>query len=381
MALTQIDYVDVFYGSAMRRVSLNTGDLSDLEVSDGVNYLAVSALPNTYTGDGWLLDDLAANGISVQSLAANKLADYRPAIPCWVSQVVPNANFQNIVVFEPTVSSVTSYDFTKYIFSAIRTVKGSPFTPTVVALPLVSTIVGGADESRMLQYLFYSAANSCGRVEEFSEIKIVLYKTQTSVNTLAQVFASLKNAYDDILVNNYFSDYNTYSKQVQQQLSTVTLPPYLTYRQAFGICMYTSNFYTTINAVLRADNETTQDFVNLQALLEAIDTGLQNIPQTEKVGYRGESYVSESRLMANEPTGEPVNIAYTSSAYTPGTWYTTSPFQFQITSLKGVVVEQYSMYPSEQELLFIRLMKYLVNSIAVANTYFFDCSEMPQPYR
>ena len=85
--------------------------------------------------------------------------------------------------------------------------------------------------------------------------------------------------------------------------------------------------------------------------------------------------------MANEPTGEPVNIAYTSSAYTPWVWYNGSPFQFQINSLKGVVVEQFSMYPSEQELLFIRLMKYAVNSITVDNTYFFDCSEMPQPYR
>jgi len=381
MALTMIDYVDVFYGSSRRRVSLNTGDLSDLETSDGVNFLAVSAFPNTYSGDSWLLDDLEAIGISVQALSTNKLADYRPDIPCWVSQVVPNANFQNLVVFEPSVPSVTAYGFTKYIFSAIRAIKGTPFTPTVVALPLVSTVDGGADESRMLRYIFYSAANSCGRMEEFSEIKIVLYKTQTSVSDLAQVFATVKSAYEHVLLNDYFQDYNSYSSQVQQQLSTVTLPSYLTYRQAFGICMYTSNFYSTINGVLRTDNETTQDFVNLQALLEAIDTGLQNIPQTENTGYRAESSLSESRLLANEPTGQPVNIAYTSSAYAPGAWYNGAPFQFQIASLKGVVIEQFSMFPSEQELLFIRLMKYVVNSIAVGDKYFFDCSEMPQPYR
>ncbi len=380
--LTELDFVDVYYGNQKRRVVLCSGDLSNLEEEDNIDYLAVSSLPNDYSPstNNWLIANLDQAGVSVEALSTNKLADYRPDIPCWVSHDVAGANFQRVVVFEPTVPSVTSYDYSRFIFSAVKEVQGESFIPTTVALPLVSTVTGGADEVRMLEYLFFAAAGRCGRAEEFSEIKITLYETSTDESVLLQAFQHLKEAYNNIEINSYFSDYATYSLQAQEHINSITIPEYLTYRQAFGICMYTTNFYSTINSILRSDYETSDDFKHLQALLEAIDTGLHNCPVAEQTGFRGESYVTESRLLANEPTGQPVNLAYTSSAYRVGEWYNSAPFQFDIESLSGSVVQYFSIYPNEDELLFPRLMKYYVNARTINDKYKFDCSEILQKY-
>lgn len=380
MALTKLSSLEVFYGSSPRYLCLCEGDLSTLSVEDNVTYLGVSALPNDYAPTtGSLIGSLNSHGVSVRQLADDKYADYRPDIPCWTSKDIPGALFKRIAVFEPENPAINAAEQLTYLFSAIKKSQEESNSPVCVALPLVCTGSGSADELEILDSIFFAAVHWCGMIFPFSEIKLTLYHTKTPVSTLTARFNELSKQYQDI-EHLDLPSYSFYSGQASTHIHGITLPDYLTYRQAFGICVYSSNFYSTINRILRSNDKHSDDYKKLRPLLEAIDTGLMNIAPYKSVTYRGESSMTPERLAQHTVGNTVTNLAYTSTSYKITEYYKRN-YRFNLTSLTGIVIEQYSLYPSEKEVLFAEGMQYLVKDRQQPGYYLFLCDEKEQRFR
>lgn len=379
MALQLLAQTEVYYGKQKRILSLREGDLSALSEQDQVTYLALSALPNDYAPiANSVIQLLCQKGISVRELSEDKLADYRGKYPCWISKDVGNASFKRIAVYEPS-GKQEAYESVNYLFSAIREAQENQKEPITVALPLLCTGSAGADKSEMLERIFFAAAHFCGMEFPFSEIKIVLHHKN---DALVEKFNQLCEVYQDLsrieLPDEY--QYPYYVHMVTDCIGKKKLPENLTYRQAFGICMYTSNFYQTINGVLRNRDQMYDIYKKLFPLFEAIDTGLMNlVPFTGKT-YRGEQHMSPERLAQNAKGNTVCNLAYTSSSYNPGGYYI-APYRFDFDSCYGVVIEEYSLFPGEQEVLFGQQMHYLVKDVEQEGYYRFAAQELSQELR
>lgn len=379
MALQLLAQTEVYYGKQKRILSLQEGDLSALSEQDKVTYLALSALPNDYAPvAGSVIQYLDKKGISVRKLAEDKLADYRGKYPCWISKDVKNTSFKRIAVYEPS-GKQEAYESICYLFSAIREAQENKTEPITAALPLLCTGSAGADKTEMLERIFFAAAHFCGMEFPFSEIKIVLLYKE---DALVKKFKQLCEVYQDLsrieLPAEY--EYPHYAHIAAEHIGKKKLPENLTYRQAFGICMYTTNFYLTINGVLRNRECKYDIYKKLLPLFEAIDTGLMNLASFTGKTYRGEQSMSKERLEQNAKGKTVCNLAYTSSSYNPGGYYL-RPYRFVFDSCYGVVIEDYSAYPGEKEVLFGQQMHYLVKDVKQEGYWRFDAQELPQELR
>ncbi|MCI7300822.1 ADP-ribosyltransferase domain-containing protein [Ihubacter massiliensis] len=382
MTLTLLKQTEVFYGTEKRKVSLVSGDLSALTAEDQVDYLGVSAFPNDYSPTGGsLIQALFKKGISVADLAKDKLADYRTDFPCWVSKDVSGAAFRRIAVYEPA-GVASAYDMVSTLFSAVQKAQGSDKTPICVALPLVCTGCAGADEMEVMDMLFYAAYHWCGVAFPFSEIKITLYHNKASVDSLKARFDQLSAAYGDLEHLDLPDSYSYYAAQAASTIGKKELPPGLTYREAFAICVYSSNYFRTINGTLREKEKYHDVYKKMLPLIEAIDTGLMNMAVFAGKVYRGEKTMTPEREKENEKGNKVVNAAYTSTSYSPGGFYYGAPYRFQFQSLFGVVIEKLSIYPNEQEVLFADRMQYLVKDVTKESNYrLYTADEVEQALR
>lgn len=279
MAMTLLDSVAIDHpGAIARNFNLYVGDVADM-TGHNVDVLAVSCLPGDYTpSPGSVLGALAARGVSVQAMSGNKAANYEPDLPCWISNPVSNPQpgiaFSRVLVYEPASPATNSVNLVSAIFTALSAFRGS--AQTSVAMPLVSTGSAGADPSLIMRALFFAAVSWGSRAAfPLSTINLVLYQGNPQLNAQLQaLFADLKNRYqhvDTIPPSNYVS-------QAKSIADKGGFPSYLTYRQVWGIALYTTNYAYTVNPVLRASNITNADYQALMPVFEWIDSGLANIP-------------------------------------------------------------------------------------------------------
>ncbi|WP_254301244.1 hypothetical protein [Ralstonia solanacearum] len=290
MAMTLLDSVSIDHpGSIARNFNLYVGDVADM-TSHNVDVLAVSCLPGDYTpSPGSVLGALAARGVSVQAMSGNKAANYEPDLPCWISNPVSNPQpgiaFSRVLVYEPVSPATNSVNLVSAVFTALSAFRGS--TQTSVAMPLLSTGSAGADPSLIMRALFFAAVSWGSRAAfPLSTINLVLYQGNPQLNAQLQtLFASLKNSYqhvDTIPPANF-------SNQATAVANKVQLPPYLTRRQVWGIALYTTNYYQSINPVLRASNITQSNYQALMPIFECIDSGLANLPDWNGQANRGQN--------------------------------------------------------------------------------------------
>lgn len=381
MTLTLLKQTEVYYGTEKRKVSLVSGDLSALTAEDHVDYLGVSAFPNDYSPTGAsLIEALSRKGISVAELAKDKLSDYRPDFPCWVSKNVSGASFRRIAVYEPA-GVASAYDMMSTLFSAIQKAQGSSRDPICVALPLLCTGCAGADEMEIMDMLFYAAYHWCGTVFPFSEIKITLYRNKASVDSLKARFDQLSAAYGDLENLDLPDSYHHYAASAASFIGKKELPPGLVYREAFAICVYSSNYYRTINGALREKEKYRDVYKKLLPLIEAIDTGLMNMALFAGTVYRGEKTMTPEREAENAKGNKVINTAYTSTSYSPGSFYYSAHYRFQFQSLFGAVIEKLSLYPGEKEVLFADHMQYLVKDVTESDYRLYTAEEVEQALR
>jgi hypothetical protein len=355
MGMTLLDSVAIDHpGSIARTFNLYSGDVCEMS-GYNVDFLVVSALPGDYTPtSGSVIGELAAKGISVQAMSANKAANYEPTMPCWISNPVvnpqPGIAFSRILVYEPASPATNSVNLVGDIFRALAAFQGD--NTTSVALPLVSTGSGGADPSLIMRALFFAAVSWGSRANfTLPTINLVLYQgNPTLVAQMQTLFASLKSAY----LNVYSQPPSSYADQARGVANKFNpLPPNLSYRQIWGIALYTSNYYGSINSVLRTSNITQPAYQAMMPIFECIDSGLANVPNWTGQANRGSGYY-DGAYNEYQVGNTILHLAYMSYSYGPG-WG--GAMQFHTQSLTGNKIDTYSIYQGEREILFDRGMK------------------------
>ena len=341
-------------GTVARNFNLYSGDVSDM-AGYQVDFLVVSALPGDYSpSPGSVIGKLAAKGVSVQAMAANKAATYEPTLPCWISNPVTNPQpgiaFSRIQVYEPANPAITSFNLVGCVFRALAAFR--PSTPFSVAFPLLSTGTGGADPQLMMRALFFTAM-SWGSAAAFvmPTINLVVYEANpTLVSQMKALFATLKGAY----LNVFQQPPASYAEQARRIAERfVPLPPNLSYRQIFGIALYTSGYYQTINGILRTSDITKANYQEMMPIFECIDSGLANATIWNGQVNRG-SYCYEGAHVDYTVGNIISHASYTSYSYGDGFY---GPMRIHTQSSTGKQIDTYSVYPSEKEVLFQRAMR------------------------
>lgn len=381
MALELLETLDVYYGKSKRNVSLYSGDLSALEMKEAVDYMAVSTLPNFYLADyGTLLYSLNEKGVSVEKLSKDKAADYRSDIPCWITKDVSGIQCKRLIIFEPENPRNNAYDLITYIFSAIAKQEEGRTADLKIALPILCTGKSGADPIEIIESMFYSSVHWGAMKFPFSEIKIVVYNNSSRKDEIRKKFTDLKYSYEHL--ENLFSTkaYTFYAKQALAGLNDVKLPEYLTQRQYFAIHLYTGSYYHTINTVLRKNDRKSDIFKKHLPLFEALDTGLNNIPAYKGITYRG-TEMPQSDLDKHKVGATYLNLAYTSTAYTKISFYNWHTVKLDIDCHTGCCIQEYSVFPSENEVLYIRGMSYKILSADKSKGYYFKTDECVEKFR
>ncbi|MFE2728582.1 ADP-ribosyltransferase [Kitasatospora sp. NPDC059327] len=376
MALTPIDGFTVDHpDSDKRTIQFLWGDLTQLASTDEVDVLVVSCRPNDYTPTaGTLVGALAQAGVSVEALARNKAADYRPHLPCWISQPVtapgPGIRFKHILVFEPADPLADALASAWTIFQALACF--SPSAPVSVATPLVCAGARGADPADALSALTWAAAHyGSSNTTQVSTVKVVAL-TQDLGSRLDPTFTAIKNDYDNVF-GLPLEGYSQVVEEAQAQINGAHLPPSVTYRQAVAVCIYTTSYYKAINAVLRT-GPTGPDWRRMFPLVEAIDSGLWNMNAHTGNSLRGEN-MSDDRIKQHVVGHQITNAAYTSAS-------TDQPFggnaQTTIDGKTGVEIWNYSLFREEDEVLFHRNFTYQVDTRSQdsSNTWHFGVHEI-----
>lgn len=386
MSVHFLNSINVNYGTNTRKVSLYYGDITSLSKSEAVDFLAVSAFPNDYEPfPNCTIGELAAKGVSVKDLSKDKEVDYRPQIPCWISKPVSGQDYDRIIVYEPYNPKENSIEQAGYVFAAIADFLKSSCKNTKVAIPLFSTHYGGVAKKEMLIALFFTAVHWGAMKFPFTEIKIVI---EYNDNELIDTFKSLKTQYENLETLNISPDYMSRAKDASSKIESITVRPddVLTRRQLFAILIYTSSYYLTIHRILETKDKKNQEYINHLPLFESLDTALMNIkPYTSKKLYRGKTYMTQQSIDIHKPGANIVSLSYTSYAYEPGHFYNDRNYKFQMEKVfTGSLVENYSFYPFEKEVLFDRHFIYTVKSVTKtksSNSYLYMVDEKEEKFR
>ncbi|NII29208.1 hypothetical protein HB364_29280 [Pseudoflavitalea sp. X16] len=386
MALQLIDSFTIDNASGTPTLQLCMGDITNMSSADAVNFLVVSALPGDYTPTpGSLIGALSQAGVSVQQLSQNKAATYEPKMPCWISGPVPtnpSIQFSRILLFEPASPAQSATGLVWTIFQALNCFQGNNVN-TTVALPMVCTGSGGTSFQAIMQALFY-AATYAGSLAAYPMpvIKLVVYNS-SQLSLVQPVFSALKGTYQGLVGLNLENNYQLYASQAWTDVQGMNLPAGLSKRQAFALRVYTTNYYKTINEVLR--RPTDPNYAPMMPLFSAIDSGLSNLPAApEGPTWRGEDNMTRERIDQYSEGAYIKLLAYTSSQRPPGSWYNGKNYQFTIIGLTLRNVIFVSESPSENEYLFPRNIIIAVNNkycpdstactFAITETYVNNCS-------
>lgn len=381
MALQLLDSLDVYYGKSKRNVSLYSGDLTELDAKEAVDYMAVSTLPNFYLADsGTVLYSLNKKGVSVEALSKDKAVDYRSEIPCWISKEVTGIQSRSLIIFEPNDPRNNAYDLVTYIFSAIAMREKGRTADLKIAMPMLCTGKSGADPVEMIEAMFFAAVHWGAMKFPFKEIKIIIHQSSSTKNAVRQKFIELKDAYLHLESLYNTKAYNFYAKQAMDGIQNVNLPDYLTQRQYFAIHLYTSNYYYTINSVLRKNDRKSKEYKQMLPLFEALDTGLMNLPPYVGMIYRGTN-LNQEELNKHKVGASYLNLAYTSTAYVQGGWYYSGNVRLDINCHTGCCVEQFSYFPNEKEVLYVRGMSYKILKENHDKNYYFKTDECVEKFR
>ena len=352
-----------------RTVDLRSGTLSELSTDTPVDYLIISCKPNDYNPDqGGAIKELADLNIYVSELAENPAMDFRPLLPCWISNPTSNNGIGRVVVFEPTYSFIEQSTQTWKAFQAVKLFSGNA-TPSTVAVALFTSDEKSANVSIRLRMAFYAAASLAARTES----KTVTIVVPTAAESLAnEAFEILKASYAETpnvpeTVANKIKRLRASHPGLHENKLPKGVPPEslgLTERQYQALFDYTSTSFTWINRPLRAGDITAPDFAFFQSSMEAISTGLAQMKN-----YLSNDLDLIRRLAKFEGIEElfkigatTIEAAYTSTSNNPDYPYH-GDYQIKTLGHTGKYIASLSSFPNEGEVLFDHGMGHLVFSI------------------
>lgn len=348
--------------SDTRYLSLEESGFSDIEFS--VDYLLIITLPGNYEAASEtqypIVQYLMDRGVSLVQAHAQRDVDMHPHLPCWISAPLINQPFKRLVVFECDRAALDG----RFVWTAYETARlgaGSVGSFTVANAMLLGFDTQDLAFTYVLRQAFFASLSCAARVS-LPESHILVEPSQGS--------AAL------VLFESLASDYNAppnipaHLKRLQKRLQLtheVKRHPKaqglgLTDRQFDAINRYTrSSSY--INSTLRRDDVTDPDYLALQAMFEAISTGLANLDNfLSKEGgllFRGvrpfEGFESLYRV-----GGITHELGYTSTSKVSTIYGSALSIRFYMSSHVGKEIAEISDFPEEEEVLFDYGMQHLI---------------------
>ncbi len=327
-----------------------------------VDYMIVSSKPRLYdpAQGGWP-QALAERGVSMAALESDCAQDFRPQIPCWISQPVESATllgFERLVVFEPEWSESPESPASEAarqmsaLLLAVLSFAGRA-TPYRIAMPLLATEFAGVDERLMMRTQFYAAASLGARAPA---IKINIVVPDRQLQQAAAAFGEMKTSYlnPPIAPPAWQALIEQLKKQYPDQYRMSPLPEGwpLTPRQHEAIWQYSIMAYVYANEALRTDDIADERYATMHAFIEATSSGLsqlKNYNSDERLFRVFRAFPGSEEMYQDGKVA--VELAYTSTS----TRLFTFPqhfSQFRLLSRLGKYIGPLSAYPEEDEVLF-----------------------------
>ncbi|MFV3287739.1 ADP-ribosyltransferase domain-containing protein [Pseudomonas sp. NY11955] len=347
-----------------RYLSLEESEFSDIDFS--VDYLLVVTLPGDYEAASEnqypIVQYLMNRGVSLVQAHAQRAVDMHPHLPCWISAPLINQPFKRLVVFECGREALDG----RLVWAAYETARlgaGSVGNFTVANAMLLGFDTQDVAFTYVLRQAFFASLSCAARVV-LPEAHILVEPSQGS--------AAL--ALFESLTSDYIAppDIPAHLKKLQKRLRlTHEIKRYpkahalgLTDRQFGAIKRYTRSS-SHINSTLRRDDVTDPDYLALQAMFEAISTGLANLNNfvSQEGGrlFRGvrpfEGFESLYRV-----GGSTHELAYTSTSKVSTIYGSTMAIRFYMSSHVGKEIAEISDFPEEEEVLFDYGMQHLIMS-------------------
>lgn len=146
-------------GTDTRTIELVEGDLATLSGHDGIDILVVSAFPNDYfPSPRSLIGSLVRQrGLSVERLAASKLADLRQDFSCWFSRTVYFGERPAHLLCVESGWRGTPIENADDVFRALALASTVEIEKRVVAMPLIGAGDQGYAVAEVLHAMLGSA--------------------------------------------------------------------------------------------------------------------------------------------------------------------------------------------------------------------------------
>jgi hypothetical protein len=196
--MSLLDVIEVTCNGVIRRIELHQGDLTQLDTSDHVDVLIVSAFPGDYIPTQTsLIGALFAKGLSVADLAADKAQDLRTSFSCWLSHPLTalqeGLNYHRILCFEPLVRG-NPPEMVGDVFRALAPFLGGDPPIRTAAMPILAAGDQGHPIDRMLPPIIEAAVHWMGIGMPLDTLKIFAHSPRSGAEA-ADAFAALKNTF------------------------------------------------------------------------------------------------------------------------------------------------------------------------------------------
>lgn len=188
---------EIKYGQEERLIQLLHGDLSNLPPQHLVDVLIVSAFRSDYLATPTsLIGALAARGLFVSELAANKKIDLREQFSCWLSQrLTASFGFRYVVCLESGWRG-TPPEICDDLFRALSPYLISEFPNASVAMPILGTGDQGWPIDVMLKTILHTTVSWLKRGLPLRLLKIVVYSADNAKKA-EEVFLECQRQYSD----------------------------------------------------------------------------------------------------------------------------------------------------------------------------------------
>ena len=354
-------------GDDIRKISLYEGAFEEA-LAAPADYLIISALADYYENE-WT-SVLASHGVEVAALSKSCEEDFRPILPCWISQPLFQLGNKRLVVFEPQTPTIEAAPDVWKVFQAVASHGGRASRLSAV-MPILSADI--VDPALMVRMLVFAAAALCAR-NPWAGVAIVANPNRINVATLA--FENAKKGYYDppwaeaaalqkmARIKRRFQHHETIVATAVQQEEPAPAAFGLTLRQFNLLRQYTGILYWYVNPILRSADVTSAEYAIYQPSIEAISTALaqlknHRLDQTDLFRHMGQfpgiELIYQDGLTVEE-------AAFTSCS----TVELTDPaavFHLYIISRLAKDIHELSYFPNENEGLLDYGTQHLVHQV------------------
>jgi hypothetical protein len=370
--MNAIDEMDIDHaGSDVRKIILGSGSIDSIPEGIQPDYLAIYCRPGSYDpAQGGLVGLLAEMGVSVDAEQTVPEIDFRPTLPCWVSRDLSSVDipFKRLLVWEPAVEEGgTLLNKVEEAFQSLDRTAGKRGAPFLL-LPLWTEVTSDT-QLDIFRMQFYTAAALAARARWQT---IYMLVNSEAADEMAELFGTMKLQYLDPprVIPEMLEQFASFG--IPTRLSEVKIDresarqepwPGLTQRQHAAIYDYSQLAYLYTNRALRQNDFAHPDFIALQAYIEALSTGLANLP----------NYLSGERVNRSVSIFEGIEELYIDGQVTHELAFTSTSardtpvgvrrYRLQLKSMLGKDISEISNSPLEKEVLFDYSMRHLVSAL------------------